>query len=126
MKKTTKKKRYLDPYKDYVYNNPRADQQIGGMDDKITNEIKSKMLYDSSKTDLRKRMSDAYQKRKRRKKIEKLDRINTHWKGLEGYSLNSQYDDISSLLRSLRFTTPKPKTFSEFRKETDLRIRGII
>ncbi len=36
------------------------------------------LLFD----DLKKRMNDAYQKMKRRKKINKLQSIETHWKGL--------------------------------------------
>ena len=34
------------------------------------------------KEELEKRMSDAYQKRQRQKKIKKLADIDTHWKGL--------------------------------------------
>ena len=125
--RTDKKKgTYMDPYKDYVYNNPRADRQIGSMDAQIDDETMSKMLYDDKKKDLINRMSDAYQKRKRKKKIEKLSRISTHWKGLEDYDLNSQYDDISSTLQSLRFSNTRPRTYRDYAREVDLRVRGVI
>lgn len=64
--------------RDLIYNNPRADKQNKEWDDKEEKKIKDKMLYD----DLKKRMSDAYQKNKRQKKIDKLQAIKTHWRGL--------------------------------------------
>lgn len=65
--------------RDIIYNNPRADKQsIDNNDDKEEKKIKDKMLYD----DVIKRMKDAYQKRKRQKKIDKLKSNDNHWKGL--------------------------------------------
>jgi len=64
--------------RDIIYNNPRADKQDKGWDDKEEERIKDKMLYDN----LIKRMSSAYQKRKREKKIDKLKSNSDHWKGL--------------------------------------------
>lgn len=64
--------------RDIIYNNPRADKQNKGWDEKEEERIKDKMLYD----DLIKRMSSAYQKRKREKKIDKLKSNSDHWKGL--------------------------------------------
>jgi hypothetical protein len=64
--------------RDIIYNNPRADKQDKGWDDKEEKRIKDKMLYDN----LIKRMSSAYQKRTREKKIDKLKSNSDHWKGL--------------------------------------------
>jgi|688.fasta_scaffold2849555_2 hypothetical protein len=64
--------------RDIIYNNPRADKQNKGWDEKEEERMKDKMLYD----DLIKRMSSAYQKRKREKKIDKLKSNSDHWKGL--------------------------------------------
>jgi hypothetical protein len=64
--------------RDIIYNNPRADKQDKGWDDKEEERIKDKMLYDN----LIKRMSSAYQKRTREKKIDKLKSNSDHWKGL--------------------------------------------
>ena len=65
-------------FRDIIYNNPRADKQIKGWDDKEEEKVKDKMLYDN----LIKRMSSAYQKRKREKKIDKLNSNPDHWRGL--------------------------------------------
>lgn len=64
--------------RDLIYNNPRADRQNVDTDDKEEKKIKDRMLYD----DLKKRMSDAYQRNKRQKKIDKLQSNDDHWKGL--------------------------------------------
>jgi hypothetical protein len=64
--------------RDIIYNNPRADKQDKGWDDKEEERIKDKMLYDN----LIKRMSSAYQKRKREEKIDKLKSNSDHWRGL--------------------------------------------
>ena len=64
--------------RDIICNNPRADKQNKGWDEKEEERMKDKMLYD----DLIKRMSSAYQKRKREKKIDKLKSNSDHWKGL--------------------------------------------
>ena len=64
--------------RDIIYNNPRADKQNKGWDEKEEERMKDKMLYD----DLIKRMSSAYQKRKREKKRDKLKSNSDHWKGL--------------------------------------------
>ena len=39
--------------------------------------------------ELKKRMEKAYQKNKRNKKISKLQKISTHWKGLENYEYHT-------------------------------------
>jgi len=64
--------------RDIIYNNPRADRQSIDSDDKEEEKIKDKMLYD----DVIKRMKDAYKKRKRQQKIDKLKSNDNHWKGL--------------------------------------------
>jgi len=64
--------------RDYIYNNPRADKQDVDMDDKKVKEIKNKMLYD----DLVSRMKNAYDRNKRKKKIDKLQSNDDHWKNL--------------------------------------------
>ena len=64
--------------KDIIYNNPRADKQSVDSDKSEEDKIKNKMLYD----DVIKRMKDAYQKRKRKQKIDKLKSNDNHWKGL--------------------------------------------
>ena len=68
----------LKTIKDIIYNNPRADKQDSDWDDKIEKETKSKMLYD----DLKKRMKNAYQKKKRQDKINDLNSNPTSWEGL--------------------------------------------
>lgn len=68
----------LKTIRDIIYNNPRADKQDSGWDDKIEKETKSKMLYD----DLKKRMKNAYQKKKRQDKINDLNSNPSSWKGL--------------------------------------------
>jgi hypothetical protein len=68
----------LKTIRDIIYNNPRADKQDNDWDDKIEKETKSKMLYD----DLKKRMKNAYQKKKRQDKINDLNSNPSSWKGL--------------------------------------------
>ena len=68
----------LKTIKDIIYNNPRADKQGSDWDDKIEKETKSKMLYD----DLKKRMKNAYQKKKRQDKINDLNSNPSSWEGL--------------------------------------------
>ena len=68
----------LKTIKDIIYNNPRADKQDSDWDDKIEKETKSKMLYD----DLKKRMKNAYQKKKRQDKINDLNSNPSSWEGL--------------------------------------------
>ena len=67
------------PYKDFVYNNPRADAQCpmnkDAKDDE--NRVKDKMLYDGKDT-LAKLKSIL-----RKKKIAKLSSNDNHWKGLQ-------------------------------------------
>ena len=45
-KKTKKSKKYQSFIRDLVYNNPRADRQIGSMDSAVPD---NRMLYDDSK-----------------------------------------------------------------------------
>ena len=68
----------LKTIRDIIYNNPRADKQDNDWDDKIEKETKNKMLYD----DLKKRMKNAYQKKKRQDKINDLNSNPSSWKGL--------------------------------------------
>ena len=68
----------LKTIRDIIYNNPRADKQDNDWDDKIEKETKSKMLYD----DLKKKMKNAYQKKKRQDKINDLNSNPSSWKGL--------------------------------------------
>ena len=68
----------LKTIRDIIYNNPRADKQDNNWDDKIEKETKSKMLYD----DLKKRIKNAYQKKKRQDKINDLNSNPSSWKGL--------------------------------------------
>lgn len=68
--------------KDIIYNNRHTHKQSDSSDDK-SEEIKSKMLYD----DVIKRMRDAFKRRKRQKKIDKLQSRDDLWKGLENYDM---------------------------------------
>ena len=69
--------------KDIIFNNPRADKKNVDVDDKAEKQIKDKMLYD----DVIKRMKDAFKRRKRKKKIDKLQSRDDLWKGLENYDM---------------------------------------
>lgn len=65
--------------KDIIFNNPPADRKNVDIDDKTEKQIKDKMLYDN----VIKRMKDAFKRRKRKKKIDKLQSRDDLWKGLE-------------------------------------------
>ena len=69
--------------KDIIFNNPRIDKKNVDVDDKAEKQIKDKMLYD----DVIKRMKDAFKRRKRKKKIDKLQSRDDLWKGLENYDM---------------------------------------
>ena len=69
--------------KDIIFNNPRADKKNVDVDDKAEKQLKDKMLYD----DVIKRMKDAFKRRKRKKKIDKLQSRDDLWKGLENYDM---------------------------------------
>ena len=69
----TKKK--SKPHKHYVYNNPIADKQQGSADDET--DVKDRMLYDAKST------LDKIKQVMRDRKIRKLEKIKTHWKGLQ-------------------------------------------
>ena len=69
----TKKK--SKPHKHYVYNNPIADKQQGSADD--DNSVKDGMLFDAKST------LDKIKQVMRDRKIRKLEKIKTHWKGLQ-------------------------------------------
>ena len=79
------RKKIKPPYKDMVYNNPRADKQQNGMDDKLEQQQKDRMLFDETPRgkDTVRRMADSYRKRQRQKKITKLKSDDSHWSGLE-------------------------------------------
>jgi hypothetical protein len=79
MKDTSKKS-----YKDFIYNNPRADKQTTDPAEvQADKEVEGKMLYDSRRMDTIRRMLAASKRRKREKKIDKLQSDSDHWKGLE-------------------------------------------
>ena len=79
MKDTNKKS-----YRDFIYNNPRADKQTTDPAEvQADKEVEGKMLYDSRRMDTFRRMLSASKKRKREKKIDKLQSNPDHWKGLE-------------------------------------------
>ena len=63
------------PHKHYVYNNPIADRQQGSADDET--DVKDRMLYDAKST------LDKIKQVMRDRKIRKLEKIKTHWKGLQ-------------------------------------------
>jgi len=64
-----------------AFNNPRDDDSVG-MDDKLQEKQKKKTIYGGDVRSLKKRMSDAYKRNKRQKKIDKLQSTN-QWQGLE-------------------------------------------
>jgi len=64
-----------------AFNNPRDDDSVG-MDDKLQEKQKKKTIYGGDVRALKKRMSDAYKRNKRQKKIDKLQSTN-QWQGLE-------------------------------------------
>lgn len=71
-------------YRDFIYNNPRADKQTTDPAEvQAEKEAEDRMLYDSRRMDIIKRMVAASKKRKRKKKIDKLQSDSDHWKGLE-------------------------------------------
>jgi len=65
------------PYRDKVFNNPRADKQDASWDDKIEKEEKDKTLYDAKQSVL-----DKIRAVIRKKKVEKLKGNSDLWKGL--------------------------------------------
>ncbi len=68
-------KRKNNAHKHYVYNNPIADKQPGSDDDDTS--VKDRMLYDENST------LDKIKQVMRDRKIRKLEKIKTHWKGLQ-------------------------------------------
>ena len=64
-----------------AFNNPRDDDSVG-MDGKLQEKQKKKTIYGGDVRALKKRMSDAYKRNKRQKKIDKLQSTN-QWQGLE-------------------------------------------
>ena len=64
-----------------VFNNPRDDAAVG-MDDKLQEKQKKKIIYGGDIRSLKRRMSDADKRNKRQKKIDKLQSTN-QWQGLE-------------------------------------------
>ena len=60
-------------YKDFIYNNPRADKQTTDPAEvQADKEVEGKMLYDSRRMDTIRRMLAASKRRKREKKRDKL------------------------------------------------------
>lgn len=80
----------LKTIKDIIYNNPRADKQDKGSDDKIENELKRKMLYD----DFIKKCRDAC-----RPNITKKQMYN------QSIKLNLSKDIIKVILKKLKYNT---------------------
>lgn len=71
-------------YRDFIYNNPRADKQTTDPEEvQAEKEAQGRMLYDSRRIDIIKRMVAASKRRKRKKKIDKLQSDSDLWKGLE-------------------------------------------
>ena len=62
-------------YRHYVYNNPIADKQQVSADDETS--AKGRMLYDAKST------LDKIKEVMRDRKIKKLEKIKTHWRGLQ-------------------------------------------
>ena len=75
MKKRSKRNTPILP-SDEVLNNPRADKKNPPMD-VDGDDISSRMLYDS------KTVMDKIKEVMRQKKIDKLQRMKNHWKGLQ-------------------------------------------
>lgn len=75
MKKRSKRSKPILPT-DEVMNNPRADKKNPPMD-VDGDDISSRMLYDS------KTVMDKIKEVMRQKKIDKLQRMKNHWKGLQ-------------------------------------------
>lgn len=68
-------------FRDYVYHNPRADNQfVDDMDGEVK-KAKDRTLYDGY-ADLLKRMESGYRSKKRQQKIDKLDKNKSLWRGL--------------------------------------------
>jgi hypothetical protein len=101
------KKKSFKQIRDIIYNNPRADRQDKGNDDKIEDENKRATLYDETirekRIDLIKRMVKGYNKNrgkiaskpeqpelshseKRKRKLADLNSRSNSWKGLESFS----------------------------------------
>lgn len=75
MKKRSKRSKPILPT-DEVMNNPRADKKYPLMD-MDGDDVSSRMLYDS------KTVMDKIKEIMRQKKIDKLQRMKNHWKGLQ-------------------------------------------
>lgn len=75
MKKRSKRSKPAPPT-DEVMNNPRADRRYPLMD-KDADDVSGRMLYDS------KTVMDKIKEIMRQKKIDKLQRMKSHWKGLQ-------------------------------------------
>jgi hypothetical protein len=65
-----------------AFNNPRDDDSISGMDDKLIEKEKEMTLYGGGIKSLKQRMKDAHKRSKRQQKIDKLQSTN-QWQGLE-------------------------------------------
>lgn len=75
MKKRSKRSKPILPT-DEVMNNPRADKKHPPMD-VDGDDVSNRMLYDS------KTVMDKIKEVMRQKKIDKLQRMKSHWKGLQ-------------------------------------------
>ena len=76
MKKRSKRSKPILPT-DEVMNNPRADKKFPQLGKKEIEDVSSRMLYDS------KTVMDKIKEIMRQKKIDKLQRMKNHWKGLQ-------------------------------------------
>ena len=64
-------------------NNPRDNSSISGMDDRLVEKQKERILYGGGIKSLKQRMKDAHQRNKRQKRIDALQSDSGMWKGLE-------------------------------------------
>ena len=107
MQKNHSTKNRSKPYKHLVPNNPQYDKQYQD-DDETKQKVRNAynmMLFDDKtsakgKETIINRMLTAYRKRKRKKKIEKLQRRDDHWKGLECYNMNENLNGFINKFRT--------------------------
>lgn len=124
-------------YYDKVYNNPRSDKQVDGMDDEEENEIKNRMLFDEKRrnSDIVKRMIRSYNKNrnkinnkpnqpevsqseKRRRKLIDLVSRSSSWKGLESYNIDETANDFIREFRKLYYSS-RTMTFHRWLEEVE-------
>jgi len=109
------------PYKHFVNNNPQNDREHQLISDKEKRDEMSRMLYDA-RHDKRigtiRRMVDAYKKRKRQEKIDKLSNDSNHWSGLENVDMHEDFNKFIHQFRKLYYST-KRLSFREWLDEVE-------